>query len=110
MSDPFGALLPLLLLALAFVVLFVLPMRARNRAVQQTRQMQASLTVGAEVMTTSGVYGRVVSLADDTVELEVAPGVVVRWARGAIAEIRSAPAEADPGSTAAEPTRENGTS
>ena len=108
MGDTVSALLPVLLLALAFVVLVVLPMRARSRAVQQTRQMQAGLTVGVEVMTTSGLYGRVVSLADDTLELEVAPGVVVRWARAAIAEVRSAPA-AGPETTPVEPPRENGT-
>jgi len=95
------ALLPLLLLALAFVVLIVLPMRNRSRQLQQTRQLQAGLTVGTEVMTTSGLYGRIVSLADDTVELEVAPGVVVRWARAAIAEIRGAGPVTEPGPPAA---------
>ena len=84
------SLLPLLVLALAFVVLIVLPMRTRNRQLQATRQLQAGLTVGIEVMTTSGLHGRIVGLADDTVELEVAPGVVVRWARAAIAEVRGA--------------------
>jgi preprotein translocase subunit YajC len=88
MSDTAGALLPLLLLALAFIVLIVLPMRNRSRQLQQTRRLQAMLTVGTEVMTTSGLYGRIVGLGDDTVELEVSPGVVVRWARAAIAEVR----------------------
>jgi preprotein translocase subunit YajC len=84
-------LLPLVVLAGAFVVLVVLPMRNRNRQLAATRRMQAGLAVGAEVMTTSGMYGRVVSLDDDdVVELEIAPGVVVRWARAAIAEIRGA--------------------
>jgi preprotein translocase subunit YajC len=109
MSDTTRALLPLLLLALAFVVLVVLPMRTRSRALQQTRQMQAGLTVGTDVMTTSGLFGRVVSLADDTVDLEVAPGVVLRWARGAIAEVRSAPAAADPDTAVVDPNPENGT-
>ncbi|MFL6131006.1 MAG: preprotein translocase subunit YajC [Mycobacteriales bacterium] len=88
MGDTAGALLPLLLLALAFVVLIVLPMRTRSRQLQQTRALQAGLTVGTEVMTTSGLHARIVGLAEDTVELEVAPGVVVRWARAAIAEVR----------------------
>jgi preprotein translocase subunit YajC len=87
------SLLPLLLLALAFVVLIVLPMRTRNRQLQATRRLQAGLTIGTEVMTSSGLFGRIVRLADDTVDLEVAPGVVVRWARAAIAEVRTAPAD-----------------
>jgi preprotein translocase subunit YajC len=98
-------LLPLVILAGVFVVLVVLPMRNRSRQLAATRQMQAGLTVGAEVMTTSGLLARVAALTDDTVELEIAPGVVVRWARAAIAEIRGAPA-GEP--TTIEPTAEDG--
>ena len=108
MGKTAGALLPLLLLALAFVVLIVLPMRSRNRALQQTRQMQASLTPGADVMTTSGLFGRVTAIGDDSVDLEIAPGVVVRWAKAAIAEIRGstpAPPDEPPGT---EPSRADG--
>ena len=81
-------LVPLLLLAVAFMVLVVLPMRTRNRALQKTRQLQAGLTIGTEVMTTSGLYGRIAAIAEDTVDLEISPGVVVRWAKLAIAETR----------------------
>jgi len=108
MGETAGALLPLLLLALAFVVLIVLPMRSRNRALQQSRQMQAGLTPGVEVMTTSGLFGRVAAVGDDTVDLEIAPGVVVRWAKAAIAEVRSStPAGAEP-PPATEPSRTEG--
>jgi preprotein translocase subunit YajC len=87
-NDTIRALLPLLLLALAFTVLVVLPMRARSRMAQQRQQMQQALALGTEVMTTSGLYGRVTALNEDTVNLEIAPGVVVEWARAAIAEVR----------------------
>ena len=89
MGDNAAALLPLLLLAGAFVVLVVLPMRARSRALQQARQLQESLSVGTEVMTTSGLYGRVAGVDEETVDLEVSPGVSVRWAKAAIAEVRT---------------------
>lgn len=83
-------LVPLLFIAFAVIVLLVLPMRQRNRALQQARLLQDSLDVGAEVMTTSGLYGTVVAIGEDTVDLEVAPDVVVRWAKPAIAEVRTA--------------------
>jgi preprotein translocase subunit YajC len=88
-------LVPLLFIAVAVIFVLVLPMRQRNRALQQARQLQDSLGVGTEVMTTSGLFGTVTALADDTVELEIAPGVVVTWAKAAIAEVRTA-AAADP--------------
>ncbi len=108
MGDTAGALLPLLLLGLAFVVLIVLPMRSRNRALQQTRQMQAGLSPGVEVMMTSGLLGRVTTVGDDTVELEIAPGVVVRWAKAAVAEIRTAGPAAPDEPPSAEPSRTDG--
>jgi preprotein translocase subunit YajC len=82
------AFLPILLLGLAFVVLVVLPMRARSRLAMQAQQRQQSLTIGTEIMTTSGLHGRIVGLDEQTMELEIAPGVVVRWARAAVAEVR----------------------
>jgi preprotein translocase subunit YajC len=88
-------LLFLLLLIVAFVVLVLLPTRARNRQVRQMQTMQSNLTIGSEVMTSSGMYGRVVALWADEVDLEVAPGVVTTWARMAVREIRS-PARALP--------------
>lgn len=83
-------LVPLLFIAIAVVFLLVLPMRQRNRAMQQAKLLQDSLTIGTEVMTTSGLYGTVVALGDDTVDLEISPGVTVRWAKAAVAEVKSA--------------------
>jgi preprotein translocase subunit YajC len=97
-------LVPLLFIAIMVIVLLVLPMRQRNRAMQQARMLQESLVPGTEVMTTSGLFGTVVSVAEESVELEVSPGVVVRWAKAAIAEVRTAVAE-----PAADPAVENGT-
>jgi preprotein translocase subunit YajC len=94
-------LVPLLFIAIAVIFLLVLPMRQRNRAMQQARLLQDSLRVGTEVMTTSGLYGTVVALGDDTIDLEISPGVTVRWAKAAVAEVKSAPA-ADPETARAE--------
>ena len=94
-------LVPLLFIAIAVVFLLVLPMRQRNRAMQRAQQLQASLVPGVQVMTTSGMYGTVAAIGDDTVDLEVSPGVTVRWAKAAVAEIKTAPAT-EPGGTPAD--------
>ena len=77
-------LLFLLLVLLGFLLLVVRPARARARALAQVR---ASLEVGREVMTTAGLYARVVDLQDDVVVLEVAPGVHARFAAGAVVRV-----------------------
>ncbi len=83
------SLFPFILLALAVVLLFVMPARQRKRMQAQAKALQESLTIGTPVMTTSGIHGTVAGLAERTVDLEIAPGVVVTFARPAIMEVRS---------------------
>lgn len=90
MSDVF--LLILLALPIAFIWLAVVrPTQRRNRAAQE---LVESLEVGLPVITTSGLFGRIVSLDDETVQLEVADGVQLRYARRAIATV--IPPDVDP--------------
>ena len=80
---------PFIILALAVLLLFVLPARQRKRMQEQAKTLQDSLTVGTPVMTTSGLHGTVAGLAEKTVDIEIAPGVVATFARPAILEIRT---------------------
>lgn len=71
----------LVILVAAFYFLIVRPQR-RNAMIR--RQLLNAVEVGDEIVTTGGVYGTVTSIADDTLEVEIAPDVVVKIARGAI--------------------------
>lgn len=55
--------------------------------------MQSALSVGDEVMLTSGVYGTLVELTEDRVHVEIAPGVVIHVARGAVGSVVQPEAE-----------------
>jgi preprotein translocase subunit YajC len=83
------------LLLLGVLVAFTVWVFSRGR--RQQREMQATqarLRAGAEVMMTSGLYGRVVELTDEGhVRLETSPGAVSRWDRRAVARILSSPEE-----------------
>jgi preprotein translocase subunit YajC len=72
------------------IVLFAVPLylgtRKQRKAVQQQQAMQSSLSFGDRVMTTSGMHATVVSTSDDTIDLEIAPGVVTTWLRAAVRE------------------------
>jgi preprotein translocase subunit YajC len=65
-------------------VFYFLIWRPQQRRVATMRALQSSLELGDEVVTTGGVYGKIRALRDEHVELEIAPGVVVKVARGAI--------------------------
>jgi preprotein translocase subunit YajC len=86
---------PIIVLGLLAIMLFVLPARQRKRMRAQAQTMQDSLTIGTPVLTTSGLHGTVAALGDTTVDLEIAPGVVVTFARPAILEVRKPVAGSD---------------
>ncbi|RBY88324.1 preprotein translocase subunit YajC [Blastococcus sp. TF02A-26] len=88
-------LFPLVLLALAFVLLIVMPARQRKRMVAQQQEMQEALQPGTPIMTTSGIHGTVAGKTETTVDVEIAPGVVVTFARQAILEVRKPVVDAD---------------
>lgn len=71
-------------LAVGLYLLLIRPQRARARALSEVR---AGLTVGSRVMTTAGIHAQIMEVAEDTVVLEVAPGVHVRFATAAVARI-----------------------
>jgi preprotein translocase subunit YajC len=70
------------ILALYFLVLR--PAQNRARAVQRVAD---SLAPGQRVMTTSGLFGTLVGVEADVVRLEISGGVVVEFARRAIARV-----------------------
>ena len=77
------ALVYLGILVVAFLLLIVRPQRRQMAA---HRALVATLGVGDEVVTSGGIYGTIQHLDEQAVDLEVAPGVVLRVARGAIAQ------------------------
>lgn len=82
------SLLPLLLLVVLFYLLVLRPAQRRQR---QAAAVVSALRPGAQVMTTAGLYGTVRSVGDDTVELEIAPGVIVRLVKAAVGKVVTAP-------------------
>jgi preprotein translocase subunit YajC len=61
---------------------------------QATIDLHESLRPGDRVHTTSGLQATIVAIADDTVDLEIAPGVVTTWMKLAIRD-RIVPDEPD---------------
>ena len=73
--------LPFLLIMGGFMYL---ASRRQKRAMQATIDLHESLHPGDRVHTTSGLQATVVEITDDTVDLEIAPGVVTTWMKLAI--------------------------
>jgi len=78
-------LFPILILLL-FIPIF-LSSRKQKRAQQEMQALQSSLEPGDIVSTTSGLRATVVDASyEDTVDLEIADGVITTWVRAAVRE------------------------
>jgi preprotein translocase subunit YajC len=73
--------LPLLIVLGAFMFF---ASRRQKRAMRATIDLHESLRIGDRVHTTSGLQGTITNITDDTVDLEIAPGVVTTWIKLAI--------------------------
>jgi len=73
------------LLAVAFFFLIVRPQR---RQLAARRALIQAVEVGDEIITAGGIYGVVQSIDEDTMQVEIAPGVVMTLAREAVAQRR----------------------
>lgn len=89
-------MLAIVWLVLMAGVFYLLLWRPQQRRMAATRSLQGHLEIGDDVMTTSGIFGKIVELGDDELKLEIAPGTVVRVARGAIGERLTADPERNP--------------
>ncbi|GEE02683.1 preprotein translocase subunit YajC [Gordonia spumicola] len=78
-------IIPLMLAAMA--VFMFMSIRNQKKRAAAAADMQASLSVGTRVQLHSGMFGTLVDTSDDdTVLIEIAPGVVTEWNRLAIRE------------------------
>ncbi len=79
--DQLIVFLPLLIVLGAFMFF---ASRRQKRALQATIDLHDSLRIGDRVHTTSGLQATITGITDDTVDLEIAPGVVTTWMKLAV--------------------------
>jgi len=80
-GNPFGSWMPILLVLAIFYFVLIRPERKKQK---ERQAMLGALKKGDPVMTSSGIHGTVVTIADDVVVLQVAEDVRMRFARAAI--------------------------
>ena len=105
-GSSFLTILPIILIV---VVMYFLMIRPQNKKRREAMAMQSKIGPGDQVQTVGGLYATVTGMDDESVTLEAAPGVELRYARGAIARVTNSVAtdEADADEAdAAEPASE----
>lgn len=85
-SGP-GPLVTILPFILIFVIMYFMVIRPQQKKAKDHQEMLSKLKRNDEVMTSGGIYGKVVDLKETVVTLEVAPNVRVRVHRPQIAAV-----------------------
>ena len=83
-GQPGGGLGPFIPLILIFVVLFFFMIRPQMKRQKELKNYRESLQKGDKVVTTGGMYGKINSISDHTVDMEIASGVVIKVDKFAI--------------------------
>jgi len=83
----------LIVLVALFVFFWLFVIRPQRRRAQEQRLLHESIAVGDEIVTLGGMLGRVRSIdeAEDTLEVEIAPGTNVRVVRRGVATVLAPP-------------------
>ena len=86
-SGQSSALMQIPFLILMFVVFYFLLIRPQTKRAKEHRALIAALEVGAEVATNGGILGKVTSLGEQYLTLEIADGVNVKIQRATVAQV-----------------------
>jgi preprotein translocase subunit YajC len=80
-ASPWVQLIPFALVLGIFYFVILLPMKRRQKKVQE---FLATLKVGDRVVTTGGIFGAITKISDKSIQLQIAPNVRVDVSRAAI--------------------------
>jgi len=74
----------LVLMLLIFAGLYLVFIRPQRKRMKEHQQLVLELKRGDKVITAGGIYGVIEKLTEDTVDLRVESGAIIRFARNAI--------------------------
>jgi preprotein translocase subunit YajC len=75
---------------LIFVIMYFMVIRPQQKKGKEHQEMLKTLKKNDEVMTSGGIYGKVVDLKETVVTLEIAPNVRIRVHRPQISDVITA--------------------
>lgn len=89
-GAPGDMLLQLVPFALILIIMYFLIIRPQQKRAKEHADLVKNMRRGDSVITNGGLIGKITKVIDDAeLELEIAPNVRVRVARGMISDVRS---------------------
>jgi len=84
-ASAFMQFAPILLIMVIFYFLLIMPAQRRQK---KTQEMLSALKNGDKVVTTGGLFGTIVGLEGDSIQLRIADQVKVKVLRSAVAGLQ----------------------
>lgn len=95
-ANPFGSLLPLIVI---FVIFYFFLIRPQNKKAKEHQNMLNAVKKDDKIITTGGLHGTITNVKGDVLEVKIAEGVKVQIAKSAVGSVltgeTSEPAAAD---------------
>ncbi len=85
MGSPIAQFFPFILI---FIIMYFLIIRPQQQQAKDQKAKIAGAQKGDTILTAGGIYGKVMRVEDDTVDVEIAKGVVVKVLKSTLADIQ----------------------
>ena len=74
----------LIMMVAIFAIMYFFMIRPQNKKQKEIQNFRNNLSVGQEVITAGGIYGKVKEIEDNVIVLEIASGVKIRIDKNSI--------------------------
>ena len=82
-----GGMEMLIMIGIFFAIMYFMLIRPQQKRAKEHKALMDSLTKGDEVVTSGGMMGKIKSVSDDVVRVELAENVIIRIQKQSISNV-----------------------
>tara|TARA_B100000886_G_scaffold200649_1_gene138470 strand:- start:212 stop:529 length:318 start_codon:yes stop_codon:yes gene_type:complete len=82
-----GGMSMLIMIGIFFVIMYFMIIRPQNKRAKEHNKLIDSLTNGTEVVVSNGIMGKIVSIKDDTIDLEISKGINIKVRKNSVSTV-----------------------
>ena len=80
----------IIMLVIMFAIFYLLLIRPQQKRAKQHRQLLDALKAGDQVITAGGLHGKIITVQDQVVTIEIDKGVKIKLSRASVTSIEEA--------------------
>lgn len=78
----------MIMLVIMFAIFYFLLIRPQQKRAKQHKELIESLKIGDQVVTAGGIHGKIASLQEGAVQIEISPGVKIKVNRSSVVSLK----------------------